>query len=216
METLLTASLLIVAGTISAVGGYALFRVMLPILGFFAGYGAAFATVETLFANAPLTTVWAVMIAVVVGLVIAAIAYFYYTVGIILIGASLGSGVFALIGQALGLNENGLLVFLLSISGAVVGALAVVKHQLQDKAIAYITAFYGVGLVLVGVFLSTGSVTMENLSDTGILATIAQTVDTSWIWLFVWVGASVIAASTQIKTLRSLDLDSQYSASSIK
>jgi predicted outer membrane lipoprotein len=202
METLLVAAVLIVFGLAAALNGYLLFRVLLPIMGFLLGYGIGFAGLQAALGTGFASTTIAVLVGLFVGAVLAALSYFYFTIAVTVFGASIVAGAFAFLGQAIGLREEGFLVFLLALSGAIIGGLVVLRAALQDRLVVYLSAFLGVGLVLVGVMLGAGDLTMAELNEAGILATIRDTVDTSFIWLFAWIGGSLMASLVQFAIIQ--------------
>lgn len=203
METLFVATILIIVGVLAALGGHLLFRILLPIVGFFFGYGIGFVGLQTLFGVGFVSTTLAIITGLVLGLVLAALSYFYYFLAIVVLGASLLASAFAFFGQAIGLSENGFLVFLLALTGAIIGGTVIVRARLDAALIVYLTAFIGVGMVFIGLALLVGGLTMEELNRDGILQSIRDTVGSSFIWLMAWFGGSIVAALFQQSTINS-------------
>ena len=73
----------------------------------------------------------AFLTALITGLVVAALSYAYYTLGVLVIVASLLAGAFAYFGQAIGLREDGFIVGLLAITGGIIGVITVLRYGLQ-------------------------------------------------------------------------------------
>ncbi len=211
METIIVVVGLLVVGLGAAFSGYPLFRIFLPILGFVAGFSLAFSAVQGLFGPGVWSAMLAILPALILGLVLALISYLYYTVGVIILGASLVAAAFAYIGQAVGLREDGFLVLLLTITGAIIGGIVVATKGLQDDLVIYVTAIAGSGLVLLAAFLTFGHVHLGDLYHNGILRTIGSAVDSSWIWLFAWIGGAAVAVSAQRRVIAEAYFGSQFS-----
>jgi hypothetical protein len=197
MNTFLLAMLFVITGLASATLGYALFRLLLPLMGFIVGMGVGFSGIQAIFG----TNVWsffaATITALIIGLIFGVVAYLYYTLGVIVLFASIVSGIFAFLGQAVGLREEGFIVFLLGLSGAIIGGIVVLRYRLQNTLIIFATALFGVSLILSGILLVSGGISITQLHENGILQTIEQTVETSWIWIFALAGATIFAAAFQ-------------------
>jgi len=198
MDVFLVGTLLILIGLVIAFAGYPLFRILLPVMGFFAGFGLGFSMIQAVAGSNVLSFAVALLTAIVTGIVIAALSYAYYTVGILLVAASLMAGVFAYLGQAVGLRENGFVVGLLSITGAIIGIMTVLKYGLHHDFIVVISSMFGVGMIFVGVFLMFGDYNLADLSRNGISQSIGSLVTSSWLWLIAWIGGVVIALQAQM------------------
>lgn len=197
LETLIVALLLLAVGAVSIFGGYVLFRLLLPVIAFVTGFGVGFSGIQALFGDNIWSYASAFITAIVVGALFAVLSYFYYTVGVMIIMASLVSGLFAFLGEAVGLNSNGLIVALLSLTGAIVGGLFVLRTGLQHSLIVTLTALFGVSAIMVGLALLVGGVSMPELYKNGVLGSIDKIIDSSWLWLFVLVGATLLASAVQ-------------------
>lgn len=198
METLLVGAFLVIFGLISAFAGYGLFRILLPLMGFFAGFSVGFSGVQSLFGANVWSFVASLFTALVVGLLFAALSYFYYTIGVMIVAGAMFAGALAFLGQAIGLSEDGFVMFLLALTGVIIGGILVVRYGLQHLFIVYLTAMFGIGLLLVSAYLLIGDLTVSELHETGILQTIDDTVSKSWLWLFVWLSGTVLAAAVQM------------------
>lgn len=197
METLLIALLLIAVGVVSSLFGYVLFRLVLPIIGFMTGLVIGFSGVQAVFGANVWSFFAASLTAVFVGLLFALVAHFYYTIGVMVVAGSIFAGILAFFGTAIGLSEQGFIVFLLSLTGAIIGGLAVLRYGLQHSLVVTLTSLFGVAAILLSGFLLFSDVSVAQLHEQGILATMATTIGTSWIWLFVLIGGTVFASALQ-------------------
>ena len=80
----------------------------------------------------------------------------------------------------------------------------------NESLIIAMTSLVGVALVLAGVFLVVGEVTLNELSEQGVVSSVLRVVDQSFLWLFVWLGGSLVAMQLQARTLTNEILGSQY------
>lgn len=198
MEVFLVGVLLVATGLLVATAGYPLFRLMLPIMGFFAGFSIGFSVIQAAVGANAFSFVAAFLTALVMGMVFAVLSYTYYTLGVLLVAASFMAGVFAYFGQAIGLREDGFIIGLLAIAGGVIGVITVLRYGLQHDFIVVLTAMFGIGMIFAGAFLMFGDLTLSELHRDGVAQSIAGVVSSSWIWLIAWIGGTVLAAQTQI------------------
>lgn len=210
MEAFIIGFLLVIFGFLIATAGYVLFRIALPIMGFITGFGIGFSAIQAFFGANVWSFVVATMTALILGLVVGALAYAYFTIGVVLVAASLLSGAFAFLGQAIGLREEGFIVFLLALAGAVVGTITVLRYGLQHNFIIVLTSLYGVGLMFVGLFMIVGGVSVYDLNQTGIVQSISDVVKSSWVWILAWIGGSIIAMQSQIVMIAKAVFGEQY------
>lgn len=214
METLLVAASLVIIGGVVALGGYSLFKILLPVMGFLFGYGIGFSGVQVVFGAGAVVTAIAVLTGLALGLVIAVLSYFYFFLAVTVFGAGVVASVLMLLGQSVGLREGGFILFLLGLAGVIIGALIVARYGLQDKLVVYVSSFFGVGLIFIGLFVSAGGLTMAELNQVGILTSITTVVGSSFIWLVAWIGGSLIAALVQNAIIDSQAVPSTYAIES--
>jgi hypothetical protein len=210
METLVVSIMLLITGFAAAFGGYLLFRLMLPVMGFVVGFGIGFAGIQSVFGSNVWSYTAALATALVLGLMFALASHFYYTFGVMVVVGSIVSAAFAFFGQAIGLSQEGFIVFLLSLTGAIVGGVFVLRTGLQHSVVVGGSAMFGVAAMLTGFYLLFGDLTMVDLHNDGILKTISDTVVSSWLWLFAFIGGAVVAVSVQNSVIEKAILNSPY------
>jgi len=131
--------LLIVAGLLSCVAGYRLFRIVLGIFGFILGW---------LFVSSAMgseQSLWMQLAAVAGGLIGALILVLGYFVGVALIGGLLGAGAANVLWASFDREPGIIAVMVLGVIGAL-GALALQRH-----VIIVTTAFVGAQTAIVGI-----------------------------------------------------------------
>lgn len=197
-----TAVCLIIVGLAVGLLGYKLFRVLLPLAGLVAGAVIGFSGFQGLFGSGVVSTTISILVAIVFGLVLGLLAYLFFEVALVVFSGLVFSSLFVFLAVALGLSANGVIVTLLSIAGFVVGlVLASSTVLLGERIVTFVTAFIGVGLMLAGVFLLSGGVSLQELQTNGIIASVANKVDKSFLWLFIWVAVAIIFRYIQMSTL---------------
>lgn len=199
---ILSAVSLIIVGLAVGLLGFKLFRVLLPLAGLVAGAVIGFSGFQGLFGSGVISTTISILVAIVFGLVLGLLAYLFFEVALVVFSGLVFSSLFVFLGVALGLSSNGVIVTLLSIAGFIIGLLLASSTVfLGERIVTFVTAFIGVGFVLTGVFLLSGGVTLEEIQTNGIIASFAQKVDKSFLWLFIWVAVAMIFRYVQMSTL---------------
>jgi hypothetical protein len=210
METLITSLVLVIVGFVAAFGGYMLFRLLLPLMGFIVGFIVGFSGVQAVFGSNVWSYSAALVTALIVGLIFALVSYMYYTVGVMVVIGSIVAAAFAFFGTAVGLSEEGFIVFLLSLTGAIAGGVFVLRTGLHHSLIVSGSALFGVAAMLTGAYLLFGDLSLADLHGDGILRTMAETVSSSWLWLFVLIGGTVFATAVQHSLIARAIIDSPY------
>lgn len=193
---------LIIIGVVVGLLGYQLFRLLLPIAGLVAGSIIGFTGVQGLFGTGVTATTIAVIVAVVFGLVMALLSYLFFDIALAVFLGVLFASVFALFGVALGLQENGFVVALLSIAGFIIGLLMVSSVVTSVNAVVTVSGLLGAGYILAGVFLLAGGIEAQQLLDSGVLKSLAEEVGSSFFWVLIWIGGGVAFRYFQMATLR--------------
>jgi hypothetical protein len=136
-------------------GGYRFFLFLLPIWGFFFGFGLGAQAIQALFGNGLLADVTSWVVGFIVALIFALASYFFYFAAVAvaagILGYMLGVGIMDLFG----LNGLSLITFLVAAALAVVAVIVTFRFNLQKYVIIAATAIGGaaiaVGVILLGV-----------------------------------------------------------------
>jgi hypothetical protein len=181
----------ILVGLLACLAGYAVFRIVLPILGFFVGLGLGAQLAASLFGEPYLSSVLSWVIAILVGLVVATIAFVWWYVSVALTIAGLGYAIGY--GAAAGLNGN---PSVLVISGAVVAvlfALVALLLRVPIFIVIVVTAFWGASALLGGVLVLIDRISPDALRN----GTVDVVIRSSPVWLAVWVGLGLLGVLVQ-------------------
>ena len=182
------ALVLVLGGALSCFAGYRLFRGVLAIYGFVAGWSLAgqFVVVHN-----PVAAFAAGLIGGVVGALALVFAYF---IAVGLIGAGLGAVVAHVVWSAVGANEP---PWLLIVSLVVLGAVGAVL--LQRYVIVVATAFGGAWMMLIAGLAAAGSRPAQAAIDSHnwILSPFATAAVAAWIPI-AWIALGLLGTTVQL------------------
>lgn len=171
----------------------------LPIIGFITGAITGYIGFQAIFGSSVVSTTLAIVIAMVVGLLFAIMSYLFFNLAVFVLLIALGAMVFSYLGVYLGLNEDGFVVFLMSITGAILGGIYATGQAMSLRFIIMATSLLGVAYILAGIMLIVGNVSLSELHEVGVTRTLLSVVDQSFLWLIVWIGGSLITAQMQYR-----------------
>jgi hypothetical protein len=212
-QDFLIGALVMLVGLLFCFVGYRFFRILITIWGFFAGFNLGTAAMTALFTNSPfLQTTTGIVVGLVIGLVFAVLAYFFYYVAIVLLGASagydLGSGFIGLIS-----NNLNLIAFIVGVALAVIFVLLILILNLPKILIMVFTAFGGAVATITGLLILIGQdkVALLQFGEAWAL------VRASWFWTIVAIVLAVIGFLAQWSTMRTYTLEwSETSTSQVQ
>lgn len=207
---LILAAGLILFGGLWAFIGLKLFRLLLPIAGLISGAIIGFSGVQAIFGVGVVSTTVAIIVAIVVGLVLALLSYFLYEVAIVVLAAAVGASLFTHLGIAVGLEDNGFLLFLLGASGAIMGLMFSLQSGFSVGFVMVLTSLLGIGYIFAGIMLGVGEITIDQLSEVGIINSVVETVDQSFLWLLAWIGGTLVAVNMQKAALTKEFAENRY------
>lgn len=190
---------LILVGGLLALYGHKLFRILLPIAGLVVGAMVGFTGVQAVLGTGAISLSIAILMAVIVAVIMALLSFAFYDLAVIILTALLGASVLTFLGIAIGLEDNGFILFLLGLAGAVMGIVAATGSYLSTGLIFAVTSMVGVALILAAVMLFAGELTLDQLHDEGVVRAVVNEVDQSFLWLFVWLAGSLVAMNVQMK-----------------
>ena len=134
--------------------GYRLLFLLLPMWGFFWGFGLGAQTIQALFGDAFLATVTSWVVGFVVALFAAVLSYLFFYIGVFLVATAIGYGVVVAILLWIGL-DYGFLVWVLGLIAGIALGVVTIRFNLAKLVIIIGTALAGsaaaVGLLMMGV-----------------------------------------------------------------
>jgi hypothetical protein len=187
---------LIIIGILTAFAGLGLFRLLLPLVGFISGIMVGFGGTQAVFGNGAVSTTIAVVMALVTGALMAVLSFLFFEVAVVVLSIIVGMSAMSYLTVAIGLGENGFILFMMTLAGAILGFVIAAGQSLSRTLVIVVTSFVGVSYLLAGIMLLAGSVSLEQLND-GIVRTVVGVVDQEFLWLLAWLGGSILAINVQ-------------------
>lgn len=184
-------------------GGYRFFLFLLPIWGFFFGFGLGAQAVQALFSTGLFATVTSWVVGFVVAIVFALASYFFYAAAIAvaagLLGYMLGVGIMDLFG----LNGLSLITFIVAVVVAAAAVIVTFRFNLQKYVIIAATAIGGAALAVGVIMLGVGGVSLIQLAE----HPVRLLWQTSPFMAIVFVALAIVGIAVQIRANRRFELE---------
>jgi hypothetical protein len=202
-ELLCATLIALLFGTLLCFGGYRLFLMLLPIWGFFFGFGLGAQSVQLLFGEGFLATVTGWVVGFFVAVLFAVLSYLFYVFAVALIAGSLGYG----LGMAImGLFSANLT--LISWIVAIVLALVVIgvtfRFSLAKYVIIIATAFAGAAATIATLVVGVESVQLLSLAENPVKLMTSG----SFIWSLLFLVMAGAGIGLQIAVNKSYEIAS--------
>ena len=181
----------ILVGLLACLAGYAVFRVVLPILGFFVGLGLGAQLAASLFNEPYLGSPLSWAIAILIGLVVATIAFVWWYVSVAVTIGGLGYAIGY--GAAVGLGADATVLVIAGVAVAVIFALVALVLRVPIFIVILVTAFWGASALIGGVLILLNRVEPGQLRN----GTVDVVIHLSPLWLAVWVGLGILGVLVQ-------------------
>lgn len=185
----------IAAGALFCFRGYLAFRVVIPVWGAFVGFGTGAGLVASITGDGFLRTGLAWVVGIGAAIVFALLSYFFYeiavTIAMVSIGFALGTSAMA----ALGVEW----VWLVVLSGVVVGALLAVMAIAADLPMALLvvlSALGGASAITSGVMLLAGAIDTRDFDEEDLSSRAAD----DWWWYVLYAGLAIAGILAQVRS----------------
>jgi hypothetical protein len=202
--TILAALLVLAVGGVFCFGGCRWFRVLLPILGFMAGFAIGAGSLMAVYGRGILAIIVIAAAGLIVGLLVAVAAYLFFSWAIILLGATLGYILGSGIAASLG-SESRLISLLAGILAAVLSGIVAIRLNFPKYAVIVLTAAMGSGAIVVGALLLSGQISPGG--SPGSLqyaflqhAVLERMLDQSGMWGISWVLLAASGVAVQLSS----------------
>jgi len=190
-------------GAVLAFGGYRFFLLLLPIWGFFFGFGLGAQTIQAIFGSGFLSDITSWIVGFVVALIFAVLSYLFYLFAVALIAGSLGYVLGIGLMMAIGF-DMGFITWMVGIIASIALTIGVLVLNIQKWVIVIATGVLGAA-VIVGTFLTMfGSLPPQVL----VANPVRFVLQTSPFWMIVFLVIAVLGVVVQYQTSRSLEIDS--------
>ena len=201
-ELLCATMIALLFGTMVCFGGYRLFLALLPIWGFFFGFGLGAQTIQALFGDAFLSTVTSWVVGFITALIFAVLSYLFYSFAVAILAGSLG--------YAAGVALMGLfsadLTFITWLVGIVLGVILIgitFYFNLAKYMIIIATAVGGAGMTIGTLTLGVGGVQLLRLLD----APLKAMLDDSPLWTILFLIMAGMGIVAQIRVNRAIEIE---------
>jgi hypothetical protein len=184
-------------------GGYRFFLFLLPIWGFFFGFGLGAQAVQALFSTGLFATVTSWVVGFVVALIFALASYFLYAAAVAvaagILGYMLGVGIMDL----LGLNGLSLITFVVALVLAIAAVIVTFRFNLQKYVIIAATAIGGAALAVGVMMLGVGGVNLIQLAE----HPVRLLFQTSPFMAIVFVALAIAGIAIQLRANRRFEIE---------
>jgi hypothetical protein len=202
-ETVIISLATVAIGATFCFAGYRLFRIIIAVWGFFAGFLIGAQAVASLFGNTFLSSPLAWGVGIVLGLILAVLAYALYSAAIAILGASVGYLIGIGLMTALGFDSHSSLTFLAGIFVAILFCALILLLNLAKVLIIINTALGGASSIVLGVLLFLGKVPLSFL-NTGLIGAFLKSSPT---WGILWLAIAVIGFLFQMQSTRHYQME---------
>jgi len=201
-ELLCATLIALLLGTVICFGGYRLFLFLLPLWGFFFGFGLGAETMQALFGQGFLSTVTSWVVGFVVAVVFALLSYLFYAVGVALLagslGYALGAGFMYLIGV-----DWGWLVWLVGIVVGVVAVIVTFYFNIQKYVIIAATAIGGAAVIVGTLMFGFVGMTLASFFENPI----RNALEDRPLWTIIFLILAAVGVVWQIMTTRTYEIE---------
>lgn len=181
-------------GAFICFAGYRFFIILLPIWGFFFGFGLGAQAVQALLGDAFFGTVTSWVVGFVVAIIFAVCAYLFYLFGVAILAGSIGYGLGVALMGAIGI-QFGFLTWLVAIVLGVVLAFVTIVFNIQKYVIIIATALGGAALAVGTLLLGVEGMSLTELS--------ANPLQSMWaaapFWTIILLAMAVAGIAVQWK-----------------
>ena len=197
LQIILFSLLAIVIGAALILYGYRIFLVLLPVFGFFAGFWVGASAMQWTLNENFLATLFSIIVGIVLGIIFAIASYVIYFAGVAVVafafGAMIAVGIMTFIGF-----EAGAVVSLVALAAGVLLAILTFQKNLQKYFIMGIMSLGGGNLVVLGILVLIGQVSLELLRAKGDM--IGPVLSAGTLWVIIWLGLAIAGLVYQIRT----------------
>jgi hypothetical protein len=199
LELFTVGILALVIGAALCFAGYQAFRALIAVWGFFAGFLLTTQVLGTYSGNHLLISPLPLIIAVIVGLVLAGLAYQLYVAAIVILNASVGYWIGTGLMMAFGYGSHSIPALIAGVVCAVVLAVLTLTLNLAKILIIMTTSLGGASVIIAGILLFLGQISLNDALSWGIIGAFIRG---SQLWSLVWLILAVVGILVQLNSTR--------------
>lgn len=190
--------LALVIGIALCFAGYRAFRALIAVWGFFAGFLLTIQAVGVYSGDHFLVSVGGLVIAFIIGFVLAALAYYLYVAAVVILSASVGFWVGTGLMMAFGSSNHSTPTLLIGLIFAGILVILTLGLNLAKILIIISTSLGGASTIITGVMLFLGLIPLESLS----LGIVGAIISRSQFWSLVWLVLAIVGIIVQLNSTR--------------
>jgi hypothetical protein len=192
----------LILGLAICFGGYRLFTWLLPIWGFFFGFGIGAQTLQAIFGGGFLATVTGWVVGLFAGLIFGVLSWLFYAVGVAILAGSLGYGIGVGFMNLIGI-DIGLIAWIVGIVAGVVLVVLTFRFRLDKVIIIIATAIGGAGVMVGTLMFGITGVSLAKFFDNPIRFALSD----SPLWTIIFFVLAIAGGVLQFMTTRSYEVE---------
>lgn len=182
--------LAVLIGGLFCFGGNIMMRIFFPFIGFFTGFSAGAGMITAITGDGFLSTTLSWVVGLLVALLFAVLAYFFYAFSVVLAFAGLGFTLTSAVLSLIQLDWNWLVVLLGTAVGIVFGIIAIAM-RLPLVTLAVGSAFLGSAVVIYGLMLMFNTAQLGDFSNGIVRQTLSDNIGLYIVWFMGGVMGSI-------------------------
>jgi hypothetical protein len=199
LNVLIVGIVVLLIGIAFCFAGYRFFRILIAIWGFITGFLLTAGAFGAISGGHLLISGVGLIAALIVGLILAALAYALYVAAVVILSASVGFWVGTSIVAAAGYGPHGAFALLVGVICAIVLAILTLALNLTKILIIVITALGGASAIISAALLLMGRIRLGELTS-GAVGTFIRG---STVWGLAWLALAVIGIVVQLNRTQS-------------
>ncbi|HET8845813.1 MAG TPA: DUF4203 domain-containing protein [Ktedonobacteraceae bacterium] len=196
VQPLIVGLVALTVGAVFCFAGYRLFRILIAVWGFFAGFLIGAQAVTSLFGGSFLANALGWGVGIALGILLAGLAYLLYSAAIAILGASVGYLIGIGIMTALGFDGQAVSTFLAGVLVAILFGVLILLLNLAKILIIINTALGGSSALVFGVLYLFGLVPLDFLRS----GLIGAFIKGSPIWGLAWLVVALLGFAVQLQS----------------
>jgi hypothetical protein len=198
--TAVAGMIVLLFGSLLLFGGYRLFMVLLPIIGFFFGFVIGAESVQALFGQGFLSTLTSWLVGFALALLFALLSYLFYAAAVALAGGALGYGLMVGLLMAIGFNF-GLIVWTLGLVAAIIVGAATILLNVQKWVVILATVVLGAATILGAFLFLFGGLSAAELSQNPVRTAMSG----SFLWTLMFIVLAGLGFVAQFESTRRIE-----------
>lgn len=195
-QTIFVSLVLLALGAAVWAAGFRLFVLILPVFGFLAGFVVTAQAIQQLVGGGFLATTSSWVFGFFVGLIGAVVAYLFYYGAIAILAATVGYEIGVGILAGLGIS-SGFVQFIIGLVVALAFAAGVIAFNLPRLLIVVLTSLIGAGMILSGILVGLGRISLGALQ----YGVVGAFIRLSWFWSLVFLALAAAGIVVQLLVL---------------